>query len=642
MSVNPLSQVAILAGGMGTRLAAKAGNLPKPMVPVMGKPLLQHQIELCQAHGFTEIALLVHHRHEIITGHFGDGERFGVRIRYHVEEDPRGTAGALRDALPGMAERFLLLYGDTYLDVDLTRLWACHAEAGAAATLFLHPNDHPQDSDLVDIDAQGCVRKILPYPHPSGLDCRNLVNAALYVLERDALDTFAPAIGKSDIAKNMFPAMLAAGKRLQGYVSPEYIKDMGTPERLEKVERDIEVGLPERLSNRSLRAAVFLDRDGTLNREVDHLRWPEQLELLDGTGEAVRRLNRAGVLSVVTTNQPVVARGDVTTEQLDRIHARLETLLGASGAFLDALYLCPHHPDKGFPGEVAALKIACQCRKPMPGMIDTACRDLAIDRARSWMVGDSTADIEAGRRAGVRTILLRTGHAGRDDKRPLRPDYVCPDLTAAVEWILTGHTAMNRLMLPVTTKAAQGTRLVLIGGLARSGKSSAAQVLKEQLTSLGLTAHAVSLDSWLKPPTERPEGRGVLARFDMAAATSELRRVALSTRRSVLETRTYDRLSRNHHRHTVSHSIGTADVLIVEGVPALLVPELATDIDTIKVHVHAAPQARAARLAADYRWRGIDEARLEAMLASRDLDESVPVNQAEATADFVISAEDPK
>lgn len=633
------STVAILAGGQGTRLSTRAGNLPKPMVSVMGKPLLQHQIELCRDHGFLDLALLVHYRHETIADHFGDGSRFGVRIRYEVEAAPRGTSGALRDALGGLAERFLLLYGDTYMDVDLTRLWQRHLDAGAAATLFLHPNDHPQDSDLVDIDRRGDVRAILPYPHPPGQISRNLVNAALYVLERDGLEAFMPAEGKGDIAKHMFPAMLAGGKRLHGYVSCEYIKDMGTPERLDKVERDIEFGLPERLSNRGLRSAVFLDRDGTLNREVDHLRDPEQLELLDGAVEAVRRLNRAGHLAVVTTNQPVVARGDVTMEQLDRVHARIESMLGEGGAYLDGLYLCPHHPDKGFAGEVAALKIVCTCRKPLPGMIDAACHDLGIGRAASWMVGDSTADIEAGRRAGVRTILLRTGHAGRDDKHLLRPDYICPDLPAAVVWILEGHAAMSRALATLAARAANGTRLVLIGGLARSGKSSAAQVLKELLAPLGRVAHVISLDSWLKPAAERQEGTGVLSRYDSVAAIATLRAVVSSPTRKMLSTQVYDRLSRTMHRHTLTHSIGVDDVMIVEGVPALLLPELAEGPLVLKVHVEASAASRLARLTADYRWRGVELRDLEALVASRDVDEAVQVNESRILADCVVSSE---
>jgi histidinol-phosphate phosphatase family protein len=632
----PHCDVAILAGGQGTRLSSRSGGLPKPMVPILGKPVLQHQVELCRKCGFTNIALLVHHRHEAISNFFGDGSRYGVRIHYVIEETPRGTAGALRDALGVLAPQFLLLYGDTFLDVDLRRVWNAHITSGAAGTLLLHPNDHPQDSDLVDLDIHGKIRAILPYPHPPGREVRNLVNAALYVLERAGLEDVTPIQGKADIAKHMFPRMLESGCRLHGYITPEYIKDMGTPERLDKVERDFVAGLPERLSNRHLRSAVFLDRDGTLIREVNHLTSPCQVELLPGVSAAVRRLNRDGTLAVIVTNQPVVARGDITVAGLAQVHARLETQLGVEGAFIDGLYFCPHHPDKGFPGEVPELKVPCLCRKPNPGLIEQACRDLSIDRRNSWMIGDSTSDIEAGRRAGIRTILLRTGYAGSDAKHAIRPDYICPDLPDAVEWILNGHAKLARKMAQIAVTASNGKRLVLIGGLARAGKSFAAQVLKELLYALGCEAHVVSLDGWLKPKDQRSEGSGVCERYDLTAASAAISAVASSSTREVIQEKLYDRVARVAGPLTIEHSIGPKDVLIVEGAPALLMDELNTLPNTVKVYVQIAPVIRIERLSKDYVWRGQPSDQHVNTLAMRELDETPVVTQSRNLADFLV------
>lgn len=630
------SQVAILAGGMGTRLRERSGDLPKPMVPVLGKPVLHHQIELCRKHGFTNIALLVQHRHEKISEYFGDGSTLGVNLSYIIESEPRGTSGALHDALPMLADRFLLLYGDTFMDVDLRKLWKAHETSGAVGTLFLHPNDHPQDSDLVDIDANGAVRAILPYPHPVGREVRNLVNAALYVLDRAGLKDVTPSEGKADIAKHMFPRMLDLGRSLYGYVSPEYIKDMGTPERLDKVERDFVTGLPERLSGRQLRRAVFLDRDGTINREVTHLKSPDQLELLPGAAAAIRRLNRSGTLAVVITNQPVVARGDISFEELNRIHARLESQLGAGGAYLDGIYFCPHHPDKGFPGEVSALKGPCNCRKPEPGLIDQASRDLGIGRQDSWMVGDTTSDVEAGRRAGLRTVLLRSGHAGADAKHAIRPDYTAPDLADAVEWILGGHADLTQRLAPIAVEASRGHRLVLIGGLARAGKSYAAQVLKELLNVLGLQAHVISLDGWLKPKSERTEGYGVSERYNLGAASAAIAAVACSNSRVVLSEPLYDRFARNTGAQYIQHSIGPDDVLILEGVPALLMDDLLGLPDVIKVYVDLAHDTREARLKQDYAWRGTTAVEQLETMTMRELDETPIIEQSRILADFIV------
>jgi histidinol-phosphate phosphatase family protein len=630
------ANVAILAGGQGTRLASRSGGLPKPMVPILNKPVLQYQIELCKRHGFTNIALLVHHRHEAIFNYFGDGSAFGVKIIYAIEEEPRGTSGALRDALPNLADRFLLLYGDTFMDVDLRMLWMAHSTSGAVGTLFLHPNDHPNDSDLVEIDTNGTVRAILPYPHPQNREVRNLVNAALYVLDREGLEDVTPAEGKADIAKDMFPRMLGIGRSLYGYVSSEYIKDMGTPERLDKVECDLVVGLPELLSGRHLRSAVFLDRDGTINREIAHLSSPDHLELLPGSAAAIRRLNRSGKLAVVVTNQPVVARGDISFEELNRIHARLEAQLGAGGAYLDGIYFCPHHPDKGFPGEVPELKGPCKCRKPEPGLLDQACRELGVGRQNSWMVGDTTSDVEAGRRAGVKTILLRSGHAGADAKHTVTPDYIAPDLAAAVEWILDGHTDLMRRIAPIAVEVTRGRRLVLIGGLARAGKSYAAQVLKELLHLLGCRAHVISLDGWLKPKTQRTEGSGVRERFDLDVASATIAAATCSNSRVVLSEPLYDRFTRNTRMQRMEHSVGPDDVLIIEGVPALLMDDLLGVPKVLKVYVHAGRDARLARLKQDYAWRGTSAEEQLATLTAREVDEIPDVEKSRILADFVV------
>lgn len=631
--------VAILAGGQGTRLASRTDGLPKPMVPVAGKPVLQHQIELCARNGFTDIALLVQHRHEKIAEYFRDGSALAVNLLYIIEEEPRGTAGALRDALNSLADRFLVLYGDTFLDVDLRKLWRTHEASGAAGTLFLHPNDHPQDSDIVDLDDNGFVRGILSYPHPQAREVRNLVNAALYVLERAGLEDVTPTFGKADIAKHMFPRMLDIGRSLYGYVSTEYVKDMGTPERLDKVELDFLNGVPERLSGRQPRTAVFLDRDGTIIREVTRLKSVDEVELLPGVASSIRRLNCSGTLAVVVTNQPVVARGDVSFEGLNRIHARLDCLLGSAGAFLDGLYFCPHHPDRGFPGEVPELKRACDCRKPEPGLIDQACRNLGIGRQSSWMVGDMTSDVEAGRRAGLRTILLRSGHAGADAKHVVRPDYIANNLADAVEWVLVGHANATRRTASLAVEVvSSGARLVLIGGLPNAGKSYIAQVLKELLNAFACRAHIVSTDGWLTSNANRREGSGVRERFDLAAASDVVAAATCSTSRVLLAEPVYERLTGAPSNRYIEHSVGPEDVVIVEGVPALLMDRLLCLPRVLKVYVEAADDTRKIRLMKEYDRRDPPLEGYEATFQIAECDETAVVSQSRVLADFVVSS----
>ena len=160
--------------------------------------------------------------------------------------------------------------------------------------------------------------------------------------------------------------------------------------------------------------AIFLDRDGTINKYVGFLRDIEQFELLDGVTDAIKKINESGYLCIVVTNQPVIARGEVTYEQLDEIHNKMETLLGLEGAYLDGIYICPHHPHKGYEGEIPELKIDCDCRKPKPGMLLRAAKDFNIDLQKSYMVGDSESDILAGKAAGCKTVLIGEDDYGQD------------------------------------------------------------------------------------------------------------------------------------------------------------------------------------------------------------------------------------
>ncbi|HEU5396598.1 MAG TPA: HAD-IIIA family hydrolase [Verrucomicrobiae bacterium] len=431
-------QLLILAGGQGTRLKERLGDLPKPMIPIAGKPLLEHQVELAKKYGFRDLLFFVHYRADLIEQYFGDGAKFGVRIRYLLEKEPLGTAGAVLAGIDRLADRFVVLYGDTMVNVDLERIRAAHEKAGAEATLLLHPNDHPLDSDLVEVDGESRVTAFHNRPHAANVWRQNLVNAGLYVLEKSALvSATAPAGGIFDFGRDLFPQMLRAGKKLLGYNSPEFIKDIGTPQRYDKICAQFEAGIVQASSLATPQRAVFLDRDGTLIPDKDCLRNADELELLPGVAEAIHRLNLAGWRTVVITNQPVIAKGFCDEAELQRMHNKLETLLGREHAFLDRIYFCPHHPDKGFPGERPELKIDCDCRKPKTGLVRRAAADLNIDLAQSWFVGDTTTDVQTARNAGLKSILLQSGFGGRDGKHPVQPDFNAKDLAAAVNLILS-------------------------------------------------------------------------------------------------------------------------------------------------------------------------------------------------------------
>jgi D,D-heptose 1,7-bisphosphate phosphatase len=183
--------------------------------------------------------------------------------------------------------------------------------------------------------------------------------------------------------------------------------------------------------------AVFLDRDGTLIREVGHLHRRDQVEILPRVPEAIRLLRARGFCVVVVSNQSAVARGLLTEEELGIIHEELNARLAQEGAHLDGIYYCPHHPERGFTDEVQALKISCDCRKPATGMLDAACREFNIDRTQSFLIGDSTVDTETARRAGLNFRGVQTGYGCQDSRYPPPDSHtIYPDLLQAVTGIL--------------------------------------------------------------------------------------------------------------------------------------------------------------------------------------------------------------
>lgn len=396
-------QAVIMAGGKGTRVASVNHALPKPMLPICGKPVLLHQIECLKRQGITEITLTIGYLGEQISDFFGDGSKFGVQINYIQEKEPLGTAGALYYLKGRVADDFLLINGDLIFDVNFQRLMDFHKSKRAAVTLLAHPNDHPYDSGIIQTDSDGKVTGWLTKEDQRGW-YHNLVNAGIHVISPTLLEKMEGP-RKIDLDREILKPLIPSGK-IFVYRSPEYVKDMGTPERIAQVEHDLEAGLVQKKNLSQKQKAVFLDRDGTINRYVGFLRRPEELELLDGAAEAIRRINQSGCLAIVVTNQPVIARGEVTWEGLDEIHRKLETLLGQEGAYLDDIFVCPHHPDKGFPGERPEYKVDCDCRKPKPGLLLQAAERYNIDLAGSWMIGDKPRDEAAGHAAGCRTVLL--------------------------------------------------------------------------------------------------------------------------------------------------------------------------------------------------------------------------------------------
>lgn len=417
-------KVVIMAGGRGTRISSVASDIPKPMIKIDGKPVLEHEILNLREQGFTDIILTVGHLGNIITDYFGDGSKFGVNIEYYIEETPLGNAGALFKIRDKLTDDFLLLNADAVFDIDFRRFVEFHKSHGGLVTLFTHPNSHPYDSGIVIADGNGVVLQWLAKEDDRPDYYKNRVNAGLHVISPKVLDIDI-STEKVDLDRQVLKPLAGTGK-MYVYDSPEYVKDMGTPDRYESVCRDFSEGRVKARNLHNKQKAVFLDRDGVINKYVGFLRNIDDFELLDGVSKAIRKINESGYLAIVVTNQPVIARGEVSFAELTEIHNKMETLLGEDGAYLDAIYFCPHHPDKGFDGEIPELKFDCDCRKPKPGMLIKAAKEFNIDLTKSWMVGDSDSDIMAGKNAGCSTVLI-----GESDE-----NMCASNLLEAVDYII--------------------------------------------------------------------------------------------------------------------------------------------------------------------------------------------------------------
>lgn len=414
----------LMAGGKGTRISPVASNIPKPMIKIEGKSVLEREIECLRSQGFTDLIITVSHLADYIMDYFGDGAGFNVNIEYFVEENPLGNAGALFKLRDKFDSDFLLLNADSIFDIDFNRFITYHKEKGGFVTLFTHPNNHPYDSGVLIADDSGSVRQWLTKEDIRPHWYKNRVNAGLHVINPVILDMAgidANIVGtevdgkyvKVDLDRQILKPLCGTGKMFC-YDSPEYVKDMGTPDRYQAVCNDYRAGRVQAKNLKNKQKAVFLDRDGTINKYVGFLRNIDEFELLPGVAKAVKKINASGYLVIVVTNQPVIARGEITFSQLQEIHNKMETLLGAEGAYLDAIYFCPHHPHKGYKGEVPELKIECDCRKPKPGMLIKAAKDFNIDLSQSWVVGDRENDIDAGKSAGCRTALIGNETYGQE------------------------------------------------------------------------------------------------------------------------------------------------------------------------------------------------------------------------------------
>jgi D-glycero-D-manno-heptose 1,7-bisphosphate phosphatase len=384
------AQAAILVGGKGTRLGELTAATPKPLLEVGGRPFLDWVLDEVARHGIPRITLLAGFE----AGQFAryDGARCrGATIEVLTEPAPLGTGGALRLFRETLAARFLLLNGDTLFDVNLLGLAGHHAP-GTLATMALRREAPGNRYGIVALAADGRVTGFAPRP-PDGV-AAGPINGGIYLLDRAIVDHVPD--GPVSLEADVFPRLAAAG-RLRGVLHDGAFLDIGVPEDFALAQT--------RIPAMARRPAAFLDRDGVLIEDTGYPHRPEAARWIPGAAQAVRALNEAGFFVFVVTNQAGVARGLYPEEQVGVMHRWMAGELARQGAHVDAFEYCPFHPE----APLETYRRDSPRRKPRPGMIEDLCAAWPVDRARSFLVGDKTTDIEAAAAAGIPGHLFEGG-----------------------------------------------------------------------------------------------------------------------------------------------------------------------------------------------------------------------------------------
>ena len=432
-----MKQAVILCGGKGTRLGSLTSDVPKPLLPVLGEVLLDRTIRLLAKAGFESVILLAGHLGEQIQAHYSIGEFSSVKVSVFIEPEALGTAGSLPLVKDQLDEKFLLVYGDIFVDFDARRLADFHEECddNVIASLLVRQSDHPWDSHLVDVSDDGEVNDFIFEQDETRL-YKNFGNVAIYGCSKSILNYIPDGI-PSDYGRDIFPAILKDKGRLKALELEVtgFVRDMGTPDRLELVENYLKRKSRSAIAieNPKPLKVAFIDRDGTLNMEKGLISSPDQIEMISGAAEAVAKLCEAGWRCFIITNQPVIARGLCDEVILDAINARVTSVIDAAGGSIEKIYYSPYHPETHHGDGVKELRRASDCRKPGSGMLYQAEEENNLDLAEVIMIGDTFRDIIAGKGAGVRTCHLGLEQEAKD----LGSDYSFPSLSRFVEHILS-------------------------------------------------------------------------------------------------------------------------------------------------------------------------------------------------------------
>ena len=385
MNQGRIEQAVILAGGLGTRMKPFTDNHPKPMYRFQGTPFIEYLIKQVKSFGINKVLLLLGYLSEQIIDYLGNGEKYGISIEYSVTPVEYDTGNRLLAAKEQLQDEFLLLYCDNYCPIHFQKLCRDYFEHHADIQISAYSNKDFYTKSNLKMDSTG---QVICYDKKRTLDNLQGVDIGYAIIHKKTLRYISETEGQPvNFEARVYPLLAEQGKLFATRTDHRYYS-VGSWARIELTEKFF-----------SNPGAVFLDRDGTLNvrpPKACYVETPEDFVWLDGAMEAIRILKEAGYQLILVSNQPGIARGNLTIETLERIHHKMQKeLQEETGYEIDAIYYCPHNWEDG-----------CECRKPKAGMLYQAQKDYFLDLTKCFMIGDDDRDIEAGTAAGCKCFKV--------------------------------------------------------------------------------------------------------------------------------------------------------------------------------------------------------------------------------------------
>lgn len=399
----------IPVGGEGNRVSGLTNGRSKAEIKLFkNKKIIDFQVEQISKLN-KKIIFLSNSKFKSLNEYISK-KYYNLDITIINEDKKLGTAGSLDSLRKFNFKFYLIIYGDLIFNIDLKKIIQFHKKKKSECTIVVHPNNHPYDSDCIEIDDNLKSKKIFFKPHFKK-NIPNLCFAGINLINKNLLK-FIQTNKFQDFSKD-FLKIYEDKIKIYAYNTREYIKDAGTPERISQIKKELTSIKYLKGNIKKKIPAIFLDKDGVINKLNKKKNYQKIDDLIEGVVEAISIINKTGYLVIIITNQPAIAKGIISEKKFIQDINKLSSKLSRNDVYFDRIYYCPHHPDKGFKNEIKKLKKNCNCRKPNNGMLIKAIRELNIDKSKSFFIGDQYSDYLASKKTNIKFIGINNDNEFR-------------------------------------------------------------------------------------------------------------------------------------------------------------------------------------------------------------------------------------